>query len=119
MSKAVGYGQEPHVAKVFPNAEKGMTIPLLRMFNAQVKDHFYTTSEGERDNAVQKLGYQSEGVTGHVFKTQICGSVPLHRLYNPAAKNHFYTTSEPEANNAAVALGYQREGVAGFVLPPQ
>jgi hypothetical protein len=51
---------------VFAAAGAG-TTPLLRAFSPASGDHFYTTSAAERDNAVAKLGYLSEGVACHVF----------------------------------------------------
>ncbi len=41
------------------------SIPLYRLFGGG--DHFYTTSAAERDNAINNLGYASEGVAGYVW----------------------------------------------------
>lgn len=40
------------------------SIPLYRLYNGR---HFYTTSSTERDNAINNLGFASEGVTGYVW----------------------------------------------------
>ncbi|WAS90194.1 hypothetical protein [Nannocystis punicea] len=40
-------------------------VPLFRLYGAG--DHFYTTSEAERDNAVAMYGYQYEAVAGYVW----------------------------------------------------
>lgn len=40
-------------------------IPLFRLYGNS--DHFYTTSEGERDNAVAMYGYKYEAVAGYVW----------------------------------------------------
>lgn len=40
-------------------------VPLFRLYGAS--DHFYTTSEAERDNAVAMYGYKYEAVAGYVW----------------------------------------------------
>lgn len=40
-------------------------VPLFRLYGAG--DHFYTTSEAERDGAVAMYGYQYEAVAGYVW----------------------------------------------------
>ncbi|MDC0718786.1 hypothetical protein [Nannocystis bainbridge] len=40
-------------------------VPLFRLYGKG--DHFYTTSEGERDSAVAMFGYQYEAVAGYVW----------------------------------------------------
>ena len=44
-------------------------VPLLRAYSADGSDHFYTTDAAEMENAVTKLGYNSEGTTGFIFPT--------------------------------------------------
>lgn len=41
------------------------SLPLYRLYGHA--NHFYTTSEAERDNAVNNLGYTLEGVAGYVW----------------------------------------------------
>jgi hypothetical protein len=43
------------------------SIPLYRLYSDAASNHFYTTSEAERDNAVNNLGYLYEGLAGHVW----------------------------------------------------
>ena len=78
-------------------------------------DHFFTTNLAERDNAIQNLGYVSEGLACFVSGNQTAGTLPLHRLFRPATGEHFYTTSDAERNNAIQNLGFQTEGEACFV----
>ena len=40
---------------------------LYRLFHETSRAHFYTTSAAERDNAVNQLGYQSEGTACSVY----------------------------------------------------
>lgn len=41
--------------------------PLYRLYNASIGNHFYTVSAGERDNAVNNLGYVLESTACHVW----------------------------------------------------
>lgn len=43
------------------------SIPLYRMYNEVVHDHFYTSNKEERDIAINTLGYKGEGVVGYVL----------------------------------------------------
>jgi len=79
-------------------------------------DHFYTTSQIERDNAFAFLSYIEEGTACFVFNAPAPETTPLFRLYSPTTGDHFYTTSQAEANNAVSTYGYQAEGVACHVF---
>ena len=41
--------------------------PLYRLLNAGPDAHFYTVSAPERDNAVNNLGFQDQGIAGYVW----------------------------------------------------
>ena len=43
------------------------SIALYRLLNAPADAHFYTTSAGERDNAVNNLGFVDQGIAGYVW----------------------------------------------------
>lgn len=95
------------------------SVPLYRTYSASASDHFYTTSASERDNAVQRLGYTDEGITGYVFTKDNRGdTVPFYRAYSGGAKDHFYTVNAPEMENAVRKGGYTYEGVAAYVFEP-
>lgn len=79
-------------------------------------DHFYTTSESERDGAVANSGYHIEEIAAYVFDGPIAGSVPFYRLFGPSG-DHFYTTSAEERDNAVKNAHYKAEGIACYVLP--
>jgi len=66
-------------------------------------------------NAVNKLGYNQEGIAAYVFTTQAPNTIPLYRMYNAAAFDHFYTTSYPEVQSAGANSGYTYEGIAAYV----
>lgn len=96
------------------------------------EDHFYTTNEQEKEQALQR-GYKLYGAVGKIYPTQKNKTVPLYRLiFNKPEVvldklgrdaratailphgDHFYTTSEQE-KNAALSNGYSLEGIAGYV----
>ena len=43
------------------------SIPLYRLVNGPEGEHFYTISAGERQNAIDNLGFTDEGITGYVW----------------------------------------------------
>jgi hypothetical protein len=56
---------------------------LYRAYSPTLDDHFYTIDKMEHDNAVEKLGYSEEGVTGWVLTAMAAaapGAAELHRL---------------------------------------
>ncbi|MCG9893260.1 MAG: zinc dependent phospholipase C family protein [Thermosynechococcaceae cyanobacterium MS004] len=63
-----GYDLEGKVGYVFPpnQPQPKTTIPLYRLLHPEVIAHFYTTSSGERDYAVNTLHYKYEGVACYV-----------------------------------------------------
>lgn len=44
-------------------------IPLYRLYSEADGNHFFTTSEPERNNARDNLGYLDEGIAGYVWQT--------------------------------------------------
>lgn len=62
--KELGRWLAPCAQAPCPNTPCG-AVPLYRLYNGT--NHFYTTSEAERDNAVSKFGYRLEGMVGQVF----------------------------------------------------
>lgn len=47
--------------------ERCGATPLYRTLNAGPDAHFYTTSAAERDNAVNNLGFQDQGIAGYIW----------------------------------------------------
>ena len=98
-------GQSP----VVPAA--AATLPLYRLYQAGVGDHFYTTDQSE-EQAFARPGYYSlEGVIGG-SPAAGPGTAPVYRLYNPADGDHFYTVSQAEAQAAAANAGYTPQETA-------
>lgn len=84
------------------------TISVYRLYNANTGEHFYTTSEQENTNLIQK-GWQSEGIGWEAPET----GEAVYRLYNPNNGDHHYTKSKVEKNNL-VKVGWRDEGTAFY-----
>ncbi len=54
------------IGQIAKGTDCGAT-PLYRLYNGNSGDHFYTTSAGERDNAVSMYGYSYENIAGYVW----------------------------------------------------
>lgn len=93
-------------------------VPLYRLYNPDVHDHFYTTDDDEARRARRDYGYRAEGVACYVFADGSYDAddlVAFYRLYNSSAHDHFYTTSSSEAHHARDYDGYTSEGIACYV----
>lgn len=93
----------------------GPDVPMYRMVNNSIGDHFYTISASERDNALSIYGYTYEGVACYAYSRQVEGVTPLYRLRNDGVGDHFYTTSAYEREMAIANSGYIYEGIACYV----
>ncbi|KAJ7843755.1 hypothetical protein B0H14DRAFT_3455940 [Mycena olivaceomarginata] len=86
------------------------TTPLIRLWNGDATDHFYTTNATETNEAAAG-GYVVENLTPmFVYPTQLCGSILFYRSWNPANQDHVYTTSATERDGAT---GYTFGLIAG------
>ena len=90
------------------------TVPFYRLYNGT--DHFYTASASEKNSAIAKSGYSSEGIACYVYENQVDQSGPFYRLYNGV--DHLYTTSNVEKQSAEKA-GYHSEGIACYIYLSQ
>ncbi len=69
-----------------------------RDYKHAIRDHFYTTSSSEKDNAV-KLNYIDERIEGYVFSPdalrppETACLKPLLCYWNSVTKKHFYTSA--------------------------
>lgn len=85
------------------------TQAMLRLYNPNSGEHFYTASEAERD-ALTELGWKYEGIGWHAPKES---GKPVYRLYNPNAGDHHYTTNEGE-KDLLVKAGWKYEGIGWY-----
>lgn len=79
---------------------------MLRLYNPNNGEHFYTKSEHELKTLVA-AGWQQEGVG---WKAPYKKGSPVYRLYNPNVGDHHYTTSKHEKDQLAAA-GWHDEGI--------
>ena len=87
----------------------GKYVQMLRLYNPNSGEHFYTADPSERDGLVT-LGWHDEGI-GWIAPKE--SNTPVYRVYNPNAGDHHYTTNLDE-KNALVALGWQDEGIGWY-----
>ena len=78
------------------------SVAMYRLYNPYSGEHFYTSSESERDTCVA-VGWSYEGVGWYAPATS---SSPVYRLYNPYSGDHHYTMSASE-RDMLVALGWR------------
>lgn len=96
-------------------------IPVYRFWNKRTTDHFYTTSEVERDQLARDLAsgkddYQYEGIAWYV---PVAYETPVYRFFDTVDFNHFYTSDEVLKNNLSQAYlngtgSYRYEGIAWY-----
>jgi hypothetical protein len=63
-----GYNDEGTACYVYKHdSYDNNLVPLYRLYNPDVVDHFYTTSDNERQNAIDNDGYNDEGIACYVY----------------------------------------------------
>ncbi|MDO4537992.1 MAG: hypothetical protein Q4B54_07505 [Coriobacteriales bacterium] len=92
----------------------GTADKILRVYNPNSGEHFYTKSTGEKD-ALVKAGWIFEGVAFLTAKADTADSVEVFRAYNPNGGDHHFTTSKGEMD-LLVTAGWKNEGVAFYGL---
>ncbi|KAH7696070.1 hypothetical protein AAVH_36862 [Aphelenchoides avenae] len=122
-AKAVGYTDEGLVGFILP-AKAPNSVELYRLYNVEQHDHFYTTSQPERANAIGQIGYKDEGFTGYVYQASAAGCPcpelrPLYRVYKGAPEvDHHYTMDAAEKAQLITKFGCADEGIAACIYPP-
>ncbi len=106
-------GDEPGTGDNPGTNEKPETVTMLRLYNPNSGEHFYTKSEREK-NSLVKQGWTFEG-DGWTAPTS---GDPVYRLYNSNNGDHHYTTSEREKNKL-VKLGWNDEGIGWYSAPKE
>jgi len=84
LKTAPGWKELPAVGYVFREQAPG-TVKLYQLAKLEFggSNHFYTIDENEANNAIQNLGWTSEGIACYVSPTPVSGTMPLYRLYRP------------------------------------
>lgn len=83
-------------------------IAMLRVYNPNTGEHFFTSDESESGRLVQ-LGWVYEGVAWYAPTD----GDPVHRLYNVNTGEHHYTTDYYEMNTLR-NLGWRYEGTGWY-----
>ena len=96
--------------------------PVYRFRNQNTGVHFYTISEGEKNNILKNLpDFTFEGEAFYAYDTAVEGTIPIYRFRDTASGAHFYTPSVAERDFVENNLfNYESEGIAyySFELPP-
>jgi hypothetical protein len=75
-------------------------IPVHRFWSDIYKSHFYTISEEEKNQVIQKWGdvWIYEGPVFYANTDQLPNTKPVYRFWSEQFQSHFYTISEEEKN---------------------
>lgn len=84
---------------------------MFRMYNPNSGEHFYTSSDDERNNLVY-AGWNFEG--GGWLAPASVNSEPVYRLYS--GTDHHYTMDKSERDNL-IKLGWKDEGIGWYNVP--
>lgn len=97
---------------------------VYRFWSDTYKSHFYTISEGEKDNVIASYmpkEWRFEYVAyGAYTSSSAPESIPLYRFYSQSYGGHFYTVDTGEKNSLQsnpTSSNWQYEGVAYWVYP--
>lgn len=94
--------------------EEQTSVAWLRLYNKHSGQHHWTTSP-EEYRVLGAQGWNQEGVTAYLFKTQVSNSMPLYRLYNRYSGAHHWTLDANE-QRVLISLGWKDEGITGYVF---
>lgn len=94
---------------------KSYHVPIFRLYNPKIGDHYYCCSEKEKREA-EGQGYKFERIEGYGLKNAPGEPfVPLYVLYQAEDKNHFYTTSDQERKRAISKFKYRSKGILCYI----
>lgn len=91
------------------SGDQNETVAMLRLYNPNSGEHFYTSSEREK-NALVKQGWNYEGVA---WEGPAKSNTPVYRLYNPNSGDHHYTPNLSERNKL-IKIGWNDEGIGWY-----
>lgn len=74
--------------------------PIYRFFNMSTGTHFFTSSEGERDNIYKNFkNFSYEGPAFNAATATTSDPITVYRFFNKRTGTHFFTSSEGERDN--------------------
>lgn len=97
---------------LFPLTVRAADVTMLRLYNPNSGEHFYTAYPAERDSLV-KAGWRDEGTAWYAPEGS---AFPVYRLYNPNAGDHHYTMYYNEMKHLR-SVGWNYEGVGWYSDP--
>ena len=117
VSAGTYYLQVKDKSGVYNPAEYGIKInytditqtTMLRLYNPNTGEHFYTSSEREK-NALVKQGWSFEG---KAWEAPEWSNTPVYRLYNKNSGDHHYTPSKKE-RDSLIKQGWKDEGIGWY-----
>ncbi|MCK2056351.1 carbohydrate-binding domain-containing protein [Methylobacterium sp. 37f] len=101
----------------FATDQGAATEEVYRFFNTKTGGHFFTTSEGERDQVIAtNQDYRLEGVGFYDFVVDKgAATEEVYRFFNTKTGGHFFTASEGERDQViATNQDYRFEGIAFY-----
>ena len=120
------YGEYHYVQGYIFEKEQPGTVPLLRLYNSNRRNTFFTTSYQEADSYKQKGYYpdnaQTNYILGYVYKNSTnSNTIPIYRMYSSKASNTFMTTNYNEAiyyinNHSYVWDNGTTNKIQGYIL---
>ncbi len=90
-------------------SEQETSVTMLRLYNPNSGEHFYTSSEREK-NSLVKVGWSYEGIA---WVGPAWSNTPVYRLYNENSGDHHYTTKAKE-RDSLVKAGWKDEGIGWY-----
>ncbi|MDH6363254.1 uncharacterized protein YjdB [Enterococcus sp. PF1-24] len=95
-----------NVKKEEPVIEK--SVAMLRMYNPNSGEHFYTANPDEK-NVLVDYGWRYEGIGWYAPEK----GAAVYRMYNPNSGDHHYTLNVVERDNL-VFTGWEYEGIGWY-----
>lgn len=92
------------------SSPEGISKTLLRLYNPNSGEHFYTASREEK-KILTSLGWTDEGFA---WTTPRAGQ-NVYRLYNPNSGDHHYTVDVNE-RDTLISYGWQAEGIGWLAV---
>lgn len=96
------------------NVTSTQKASLYRLYNQKTGEHFYTLSDGERN----QLLAQNWNDEGQGWNTPKSSAYPIYRLLNPNTGDHHYTVDENEYLILSYFLGWIGEGIRFYSAHP-
>jgi hypothetical protein len=114
----VSGAMEAEAVAAYTGSSKAGTVPVYRFWASQIKSHFWTIKESEKNklnNQTPKV-WAYEGIVFYAYPPgqQPTGAKPVYRFWISSTRAHFYTMKESERAKMAAKTGVKYEGIAWY-----